>query len=207
MKPSQRRKQGFYTVNFHSLKMLIDDYLPRFDVTERHEIKISGSMEHVYAATRELDFSDSLLIRSLFFLRGLPALFSPRNKSLQPLGLNLAGLLRSGFVLLEEKAEEELLLGLVGKFWTATGCIQRLEAKQYRDFTSHGYAKAAWNFSLHRSDEGLIELATETRVLCTDEMNRKRFLRYWRFVRPFSGLIRIAALRAIKRAAEHEKRT
>lgn len=185
--------------------MLIDHFLPHYDAIEKHAIHINGALEQVYATVRELDFSHSLLIRGLFFLRGLPALFSPRNKSLQPLGLNLAGLLRSGFVLLEEKPEEELVLGLVGKFWTATGCIERIEAKQFRDFARAGFAKAAWNFSLQRKDSGVIELATETRVLCTDEASRRRFLRYWRFVRPFSGLIRLAALHALKRRVDEKK--
>jgi hypothetical protein len=181
--------------------MLIDDYMPRYDAVERHATTLAATAQQAYAAVRELDLSRSLLIRSLFFLRSLPAFFS-RDKKSPALGLNFEGLLRSGFVLLEEKPEEEIVLGLAGKFWTATGCIQKIEAKQFRDFSAAGYAKAAWNFSLHAQRNGAITLATETRVLCTDGASRKRFLRYWRFVRPFSGLVRIAALRAIKRTAE-----
>ncbi|NUO81106.1 hypothetical protein HUU05_13595 [candidate division KSB1 bacterium] len=184
--------------------MLIDDYLPRYDAFEKHSIAITALPEKVYAAARKLDLSGSLLIRGLFFLRTFPALFSSQRETQSRLGLNLAGLLRSGFVLLEEKPGEEIVLGLVGKFWTATGCIENISASQFRDFTVAGFAKAAWNFSLHAQSNGATQLTTETRVLCTDEASRKRFLRYWRFVRPFSGLVRIAALRAIKRAVERE---
>ena len=182
--------------------MLIDDFLPRYDAAEKHAITLNASAQQVYAAVRELDMSRALLIRGLFFLRRLPVLFASSKKSLHPLGLNLAELLRSGFVLLEEKPVEELVLGLAGKFWTATGGIQKIQAQQFRDFATPGYAKAAWNFSLHPQSNGAIKLTTETRVLCTDALSRKRFLRYWRFIQPFSGLIRMAALRAIKRTVE-----
>jgi len=200
-----KRRQIDCEAAYPPLIMLIDDYLPRYDVTERHALKINGSVPRAYAVVREVDLKNSFLIRSLFLLRSLPAFFS-RDKKTSALGLNLAGLLRSGFVLLEEKPGEEIVLGLVGKFWTASGRIQKIAASEFRDFTAPGFAKAAWNFSLHAHAHGTAQLATETRVLCTDEASRKRFLRYWRFVRPFSGLVRIAALRAIKRAVEKRSR-
>ena len=62
-------------------------------------------------------------------------------------------------------------------------------------------AVAAWNFTVLPTDEGSL-LATETRVRCTDDAARRSFARYWRVVRPFSGLIRTEALRAIRRTAE-----
>jgi len=45
-------------------------------------------------------------------------------------------------------------------------------------------------------------LTTETRIKCLDEDSRSRFGWYWAFIRPFSGLIRMEMLRAIKRKAE-----
>jgi hypothetical protein len=45
-------------------------------------------------------------------------------------------------------------------------------------------------------------LSTETRVACGDAASRAKFRVYWTFVRPFSGLIRIVMLRAVRRAAE-----
>ncbi len=187
--------------------MLIDDYLPRYDAFERHHMEIAAPSEQIYAAVRQLDLSSSFLIRGLFLMRSLPAVFSSHKKNQAKLGLNFESLLHSGFVLLEEKPEEEIVLGLVGKFWTANGCIENISANEFRDFALPGFAKAAWNFSLHPHNNGTITLATETRVLCTDEASRKRFLRYWRFIRPFSGLIRMVALRAIKQTAEKESRS
>ncbi len=44
-------------------------------------------------------------------------------------------------------------------------------------------------------------LSTETRVQLTDARSRRSFRRYWLVVRPFSGLVRRAWLRAIARRA------
>jgi hypothetical protein len=178
--------------------MLIDEFLPKFDVFERHQIDIRASSEQVYATVRELDMSNSILIRGFFRLRGLPTLFSSRKKSQQGLGLKLEGLLQSGLVLLSENSPQELALGLAGKFWTTSGCIQRLDATGFQNFTAPGYAKAVWNFSLSPLRDGMTRLSTETRVLCLDETSRRRFRFYWLFIQPFSGLVRREALRAIK---------
>jgi hypothetical protein len=45
-------------------------------------------------------------------------------------------------------------------------------------------------------------LTTETRVHVADPAARRKFARYWRVIRPFSGLIRILMLRGAKRRAE-----
>lgn len=183
--------------------MLIDEFFPSFDAVERHQIDIQASAERVYGAVRKLDLSGSKLVRWLFRLRGLPVLFPFADKPQQGLGLTLDDLLKNGFILLGEAPPREILLGLVGKFWTASGCLQRLEAVEFSNFTTPGYAKAAWNFSLAPQTGGMTRLFTETRVLCLDETSRRRFRLYWAFVRPFSGLIRMEALRAIKRQAEN----
>jgi hypothetical protein len=183
--------------------MLIDEFLPAYDAAERHQIDIGGSAERIYAVARKLDLSGSTWVRWLFRLRGLPALFLPRRKArLEGLGLTLEGLLKNGFILLGETPPREIVLGLVGKFWTSSGCIQRLDAAGFSSFAAPGYAKAVWNFSLSPQSQGITRLCTETRVLCLNETSRRQFRFYWMFIRPFSGLIRMEALRAIKRQVE-----
>lgn len=183
--------------------MLIDAFLLTYDATERHHLDIHAPIEKVYAAVRELDVSHSRLIRALFMLRGLPAfMFSPR-RTQQPLGLNLTALLKSGFVFLGETLPQEIVLGLIGKFWTASGCIQKLDAAGFQNFSIPGFAKAVWNFSLESRETEITRLHTETRVLCLDAASRRRFRLYWLFIRPFSGLVRMEMLRAIKRKTEN----
>ena len=132
----------------------------------------------------------------LFRLRGIPAgRFAPNC-------FTLDDFLKMRFILLGEKPNEELLLGLVGRFWTASGELRRLDAEGFRSFNEQGYAKAVWNFSLAGQRDGSVLLETETRVYCLDQMSRRRFRLYWLVVGPFSGLIRREVLQAVKRSAE-----
>jgi hypothetical protein len=182
--------------------MLIDHHLPHADFAERHALRIHAPPERAYAAARRLDLSGSPLVRALFALRSLPGFFS--GKGLPGgggLGTTMDRLLRNGFVLLDERAPHEFVLGLVGRFWTPTGGIERIDAAEFGVFDRPGMAVAAWNFTVLPTDEGSL-VATETRVRCTDDAARRSFGRYWRVVKPFSGVIRMEALRAIRRTAE-----
>jgi hypothetical protein len=169
--------------------MLIDEILPEYDEREYHEIEISGERKGVYKALRSLDFSDSPIIRSLFLLRGIRA-------------ASIEDLLKVGFVIIHEQPDKELVLGLVGKFWTFTGKIERVDASQYFQFSTRGYAKVAWNFAIDESGQGVVRLSTETRVKCTDGHSRRRFTLYWFLVGHFSRLIRKEILRCVKKSVE-----
>ncbi|HEV3050979.1 MAG TPA: hypothetical protein VGX50_11745 [Longimicrobium sp.] len=182
--------------------MLIDQHLFNPDFAERHAMRVHAPPERAYAAARWLDLSRSPLVRTLFLLRSLPALLSRGGyRGERALGMSMEGLLRSGFVLLDERPPHEVVLGLVGRFWTPAGGIERIHPAEFAVFDRPGMALAAWNFTVLPTDEGSL-VATETRVRCTDAAARRSFARYWRVVRPFSGVIRMEALRAIRRAAE-----
>ena len=185
--------------------MLIDDFLAHAEFAERHALRMRATPERAYAAARRLDLGRSPVVRTLFALRSLPALFARGGyRGERALGMNMEGLVRSGFVLLGERAPHEFVLGLVGRFWTPSGAIERIHPAEFAVFDAPGMAVAAWNFTVLPTDEGSL-VATETRVRCTDEVARRSFSRYWRVVRPFSGLIRMEALRAIRRAAESKE--
>ena len=171
--------------------MLIDEFLSEYDFVETHDISIRASAADVYRVTSEVDFSESCLIRWLLRIRGL----STEN-------VTLASLQRSRFEVLGETPGRELLLGLVGRFWTPGGDMKKIDAESFKKFNSAGYAKAVWNFAL-QPDGPDLRLSTETRVKCTDSESRRWFGLYWMLVRPFSGLIRLEMLRLIKNRAEN----
>jgi len=168
--------------------MLIDSFLPEYDFSETHDIKIRATAENVFRTLNEVDLCESPIIRLLFFLRGIPT-----GK------MTLREMLR--FETLGENENRELLLGLVGKFWTLTGGLRKIGAGNFREFNEKGLAKAVWNFSLDETG-GETRLTTETRIQCTDSESRRSFGFYWTFVQPFSGLIRMEMLKTIKRKAE-----
>jgi len=180
--------------------MLIDDFLPAFDVSARHSLEIAAPIECAYAAVRRVDLGKSRVTRLLLTLRGLPRLFQAGGRAERDT-MTLDDIVRGGFVLLGEQAPKEILLGVVGKFWTPTGGVQRLDPDGFRTFTQVGFAKAAWNFSLEPLGSNVTRLATETRVLCLDAGSRRRFRLYWLLIRPFSGLLRRSMLAGIKRRA------
>ncbi len=181
--------------------MLIDEHLPHYEVARRYRTRIAGTPETIYAAARRVDFATSRIVRMLFAVRSLPALLT-RRPGLQRSSVTLNNIAGTGFVLLAERPPEELLIGVVGRFWKMRSNITPVAAERFREFHEPGYAKAVWNFSLRALEPPFSELATETRVYCTDARSRKRFKTYWFFVGPFSGLIRKIMLSMIRREVE-----
>jgi len=117
--------------------MLIDEFLSEYDFVERHGISIHATPADIYRAANETDFSESFIIRWLFRLRGM----SGEN-------VTLRSMKRSRFEILGETLDREMVVGLVGRFWTIGGGLQKIDAESFKRFGTAGYAKAVWNFSL-----------------------------------------------------------
>ena len=171
--------------------MLIDKYLPDFHYSEKHSIDILSNRGTIAAELENSDFSDSKVIRLLFWLRGMPS------KS-----ISMSRLTDGGFVELERIANDEIVIGLIGQFWKANGNLQKFDTLQFQNFNTPNFLKAAWNFKIYAREGGWCSLSTETRVFCTDESSKRRFAKYWFFVKPFSGLIRMEILKVVKKASE-----
>jgi hypothetical protein len=178
--------------------MPLDLYLPRYDVREFHSLAIDAPPERVIAVGRELRGSDSPLFVLLMGLRSFPSLLRGRRISYsRPL---VGEFERAGFLALDERPDE-LVLGVVGRFWRPSGGVREMDPADFDAFAEPGWAKAAFNFRALPDAAGATLLTTETRVMCTDPASRRRFMRYWRVVHPGSAAIRIAWLRAIRRRA------
>ena len=118
--------------------------------------------------------------------------------------MSLAGLEKMGFVMLEQRPPEALILGLIGKFWTVHGSLQKFKPEEFITKDWKGQALATWSFELEPVSKNQTRLTTETRVLCPDVRSKKRFKLYWTLIEPFSGWIRKEILLAIKRQVEHK---
>jgi hypothetical protein len=176
----------------YSGTVLIDRFLPKYDMVERHGVQVAATPERAYRAIRRVDLGRSPTVRLLFGLRGIRG--AGRT--------TLDDLVERGFVLLGEEPGEEVVLGIVGRFWTPRGGLVQVEPEGFTTFEDPGYAKAAWNFRARPLWEGTSMVTTETRVRCTDDGSRRAFRRYWRLVGPFSAAIRRRALDLVKRDAE-----
>ncbi|HEU5292532.1 MAG TPA: hypothetical protein VFU05_17915 [Cyclobacteriaceae bacterium] len=174
--------------------MLLEKFLPTYHFSERHTILISAPPSSISKQLAELSASDSWIIKILLTLRGIP----PKTST------GIEGWKKMGFVVLEHQPDKEIILGLVGQFWKSRGNIQSVKAEEFVSFNPDGFVKAVWNFKIIPADGKQLMVETETRVFCTNENVRRKFGRYWFFIRPFSGLIRTEMLKIIKRKAERD---
>lgn len=181
---------------------LLDDLLPRFDVRSIHATRVAAPAALVYETARSRPLPASPIVTSLMWLRTLPSRFRGRRPDRKSSPTTDAP---DGFTLLAERDGREFVLGVVGQFWTVVPKMIAVEAGAFPGFHDERYAKAAWSFAVSTDERGTI-LSTETRVQCPTKDARVRFLRYWRLIGPFSGLIRCELLRAIRRNAERAVR-
>lgn len=183
--------------------MLIDSFAPKPDAREIHSILIAASRQTVYRALWTADLGGSPLIKFLLALRSMPAFIAnpcrsrPRN---QP--ITLQTIINSDFGMLAEKPDEEIVLGVTGRFWRPTGNLSPFNRADFDRPVPAGFARGIWNFTVSEAPNGRTMLRTETRVTCGDAASRRKFLAYWLIVRPFSGLIRLIMLKRVQKTAE-----
>jgi len=181
--------------------MLIDSFAPNPDAVETHSIEIKASCSVVYQTLWSADLGSSLIIKGLMGLRSLPEIaLHPGRSWKRGRQITLQTLIDAGFGMLTEERDQEIVLGVTGRFWRPTGNLSPFNRDDFDRPVRAGLARGVWNFSLQEDGPDRTILTTETRVLCGDEASRRKFRVYWFFVRPFSGLIRMIMLRAVKRA-------
>lgn len=161
------------------------------DVVSAHHRFVRAPPGVVYRTLKAIDLRRSILIHTLFLLRGLPTGAQ-----------TIDAFVKMGFVPLADREPSELTFGVAGRFWRVTGDIQALDREGFAHFEREGYARATWGFHLTPGPHDGTELHTSTRVQCFGEAARRAFMRYWGVVGPFSSLIRRETLRIIANEAE-----
>jgi hypothetical protein len=194
--------------------MLLDRYLPKYDFTEVHSIKIKSSPEAAYKAMMELTLGEiSGIVGLLFRLRALPEkMVGRKGKTLdfdngKPLMSRMIG---NGFVKIDEQVPREIVFGMIvpgsiGRVWKKTSGLNvtPATAQEFFSFKNPDYLWVVANFMVQDSDTlGVVVLSTESRTTALSSQARKSFTPYWRFIRPWSGLIRRMMLRGARRRAE-----
>jgi hypothetical protein len=180
----------------------LDDWMPHWQVDERHTLRVAASPAKVFAAIHEVRADEILLFRTLTAIRrgGAAGPESIMNAPEQKPLLDVAT--QTSFILLEEEAPRELVLGTVIAAPREARRSGRLEPDLFRKTLRPGVVLATMNFFVTPAASGGSSVSTETRVYANSRSGLRQFGIYWRLVHPGSDIIRRMWLRAIAQRAE-----
>jgi hypothetical protein len=183
---------------------LLDMFMPKFEVGDRHKIRVSAPANIALAAAAELDLEGCAVVRGIFKGREW-ILRSKPDTTIRPRGL-LAQTKSLGWGLLAELPGREIVVGAVTKPWEPNPKFRALPPDEFAAFQEPGYVKIAWTLRADPVREGESVFCTETRAIATDPVARKKFRWYWSFLSPGIIAIRGAMLPAVKAEAERRWR-
>ena len=187
-----------------ALDPLLDALMPEYDVVERHQVRVAAPPAATLAAAVEINIQESPLIRAIFTAREWVLGVTPSHQQ-RPTAL-LADMQSLGWRVLAEEPGHEIVVGAVTQPWLPRVVFRGLPPDEFRSFREAGYVKIAWTLRADPAGPGESIFRTETRVVTTDSMARRRFRWYWARFSPGIVLIRRVMLRRLRQAAEHRER-
>jgi hypothetical protein len=179
---------------------LLDQFIPEYEVVERHSIAIAAPAADVLAAAKEQDLLELPLVKAIFRAREL-ALGASSADRRQPRGL-LARTQSLGWGVLAERPGREIVVGAVTKPWEQNVVFRALPPDEFAAYRTPGAVKIVWTLRADPVGTGHSIFRMETRAVATDSIARQRFRRYWSFVSAGVAAIRWLSLRPLKREAE-----
>ncbi len=183
----------------------LDDFVPACQFREFHETRVHASPRALFRAVKAVTADEIRFFRLLTWIRS-PRFFETRGRNIlsppadRPL-LEVA--LHTGFVLLAEEPDREIVFGTV--FGNRSSLLGEEAPREFARLDREGTCKVAMNFRLREEPGGWIRLSTETRVFANGASARRAFARYWRLIYPGSAVIRRMWLAAIRRRAENAR--
>jgi hypothetical protein len=188
--------------------MRIDDVMAVYDARRVERRLVPGDIDAVYAAALRADLLDtwrhSALLRFLFWARGLgerAVAFARRRPHVEPpppASLRLEDLPSHGeWVRLGGEPPHEFVFGVAGRFWAGETVWDEIDAADFAGYDRPQRARIAACFRFTAQPGGQTLVEYECRTQATDAPSRRAFLRYWRALSPFIGIVLRAQLRAI----------
>src|SRR5688500_12864234 len=95
---------------------VLDRFMPKYDVAERHQTKVAAPAVATFAAARDMDLYRSRVIRAVF--RGRELLMLERGKRRTPQSL-VDETLSIGWGILAEVPDREIVVGAICRPWQA----------------------------------------------------------------------------------------
>ena len=200
---------------------LLDLYMPEYEVSDRHHIRVAAPAETTFAAACQMNMSRPAIVRAIFKTRqvalGCAAAIAegkfstcsrtgnPPPETTPQKGF-LAEMKSLGWGELAETPGREIVLGAVTQPWIAKPVFRAVRPEEFAAFKEPGHVKIV--FTLRADPVRLSESVarTETRAATTDPVSRAKFRRYWALVSPGVVLIRRSLLQSVKSEAERRTR-
>ena len=193
--------------------LLIDRFLPCFDVTLIEHVVVDADLETTWRAVQDLDLMrvHTPLMDAAMFVRGVPAAVARRfggaGPAEPPAELKLFGMGSGlpGWLFLGEAPGREVVLGAIGRFWQPDiqwYQVAGMTPEEFAGFTEPDWGRIAAGFSLRPYGQARTLISYEARTATADPASARRFARYWWLVRPFVRTIMQATLSTIREDAE-----
>jgi hypothetical protein len=183
---------------------LLDQFMPMYEVAERHHVRIAAPAAITFAAATEMDLEQSPIVRAIFKVREWVMRSHPAR---QPETRAFLSQMRAiGWGVLAEIPGREIVMGAVTQPWMADVVFRPLPPEEFVAFHEPDYVKIVWTLRADPLGDAASIFRTETRVVTTDPMARAKFRRYWAFASPGIILIRWALLGPLKTASERRIR-
>ena len=179
---------------------LLDEFLPAYEVVERHQLRVAAPAAIALAAACDMDLAQSAVIRGIF--KGRERILGAQPDKVRSPRTLLAWAQELGWAVLAEIPDREVVLGAVTRPWDANPVFRPLPPQEFAGFREPGYAKIVWTLRADPINATESVARTETRVATTDQAARKKFRRYWSLVSPGVEVIRWLSLQLVKREAE-----
>jgi hypothetical protein len=183
---------------------LLDQFMPVYEVAERHHIHVAAPGDITFAAAGEQDLMARPMVRAIFKAREV-VLWSEPDTTTHPRGL-LALTKSIGWGVLAEVSGREVVMGAVTQPWEANVVFRSLPPHEFAAFDEPDYVKIVWTLRADPIGANTSIFRTETRAVATDAVARAKFRRYWSFLSPGIILIRRASLKPLRADAERRAR-
>jgi hypothetical protein len=183
---------------------LLDRFMPRYEVADRHHIRIGAPAAITLTAARDMDLFHAPMIQAIFkgrqlLLRAAPDARVPERGFLKDME-------SIGWRVLAEIPGREVVVGAVTKPWEPDVTFRPIPPEGFEAFDEPDYVKIVWTLRADPVGEGGSIFRTETRVATTDAGARAKFRRYWSCLSPGIKAIRWLTLRPLKAEAERRAR-
>ena len=183
---------------------LLDQFMPRYDVVERHSIHVAAPTDTTLAVARQIDLQASALVRAIFKAREIILGAAPDDR---PRRRGLLVEMRSlGWGVLADVPGREVVVGAVTRPWEPNVTFRALAPDQFAGFDEPNYVKIVWTLRADPIGANDSVFRTETRAIATDALARAKFRRYWSFLSPGIIAIRWAVLSPVRNEAERRAR-